>query len=124
MAENSSYTSLFGRLIQEVRRYLTLQKEYVMMDTADKLTVILSTVAIAIICLTLGAMALFFITFALAYWIGAVIENLPLGFLSIAILHLALLTLFYYNRNRWIIQPLARIIVRLFINKEEEEGNE
>lgn len=124
MADDTSYTSLFGRLIQEVRQYLTLQKEYVMMDTADKLIVILSTVAIAVVCLALGVMALFFVTFALAYWIGTAIDNQPLGFLSIAILHLALLALFYYNRNKWIVQPLARIIVRLFVNKEEETDNE
>lgn len=121
MAENTSYTSLFGHLIQEVKQYLSLQKEYVLMDTADKLIVILSSVAIAVICIVLGAMVLFFLTFALAHWIGAVTNNVPLGFLCIALFHLATLALFYRNRNKWVIQPLARAIIRLFVSKEEVE---
>ena len=119
MADNTSYTSLFGHLIQEVKQYLSLQKEYVLMDTADKLIVILSSVAIAVVCFVLSAMALFFLTFALAHWIGAVTDNVPLGFLCIALFHLAILVLFFRNRNKWIIQPLARAIVRLFVSKEE-----
>lgn len=121
MADNTSYTSLFGHLIQEVKQYLSLQKEYVLMDTADKLIVILSSVAIAVVCFVLGAMTLFFLTFALAHWIGAVTDNVPLGFLCIALFHLAILVLFFRNRNKWIIQPLARAIVRLFVSKEETQ---
>ena len=121
MADNTSYTSLFGHLIQEVKQYLSLQKEYVLMDTADKLIVILSSVATAAVCFVLGAMALFFLTFALAHWIGAVTDNVPLGFLCIALFHLAILVLFFRNRNKWIIQPLARAIVRLFVSKEETQ---
>ena len=121
MADNTSYTSLFGHLIQEVKQYLSLQKEYVLMDTADKLIVILSSVAIAVVCFVLGAMALFFLTLALAHWIGAVTDNVPLGFLCIALFHLAILVLFFRNRNKWIIQPLARAIVRLFVSKEETQ---
>ena len=121
MADNTSYTSLFGHLIQEVKQYLSLQKEYVLMDTADKLIVILSSVAIAVVCFVLVAMALFFLTFALAHWIGAVTDNVPLGFLCIALFHLAILVLFFRNRNKWIIQPLARAIVRLFVSKEETQ---
>lgn len=121
MADNTSYTSLFGHLIQEVKQYLSLQKEYVLMDTADKLIVILSSVAIAVVCFVLSAMALFFLTFALAHWIGAVTDNVPLGFLCIALFHLAILVLFFRNRNKWIIQPLARAIVRLFVSKEETQ---
>ena len=100
MADNTSYTSLFGHLIQEVKQYLSLQKEYVLMDTADKLIVILSSVAIAVVCFVLGAMALFFLTFALAHWIGAVTDNVPLGFLCIALFHLAILVLFFRNLMR------------------------
>ena len=104
-----------------MKKYLSLQKEYVLMDTADKLIVILSSVAIAVVCFVLGAMALFFLTFALAHWIGAVTDNVPLGFLCIALFHLAILVLFFRNRNKWIIQPLARAIVRLFVSKEETQ---
>ena len=101
-----------------------MQKEYALMDTADKLTVILSTVAIAAVCFVLGAMILFFLTFALAYWIGDLTGNLSLGFISIAVFLVLVLLIAYSKRNAWIIQPLARMMIRLFVNKEEKNNEQ
>ena len=119
MNPEGKYTDNFRNLLEEAKRYLSLQKEYALMDTADKLTVILSTVAIAAVCIILGAMILFFLTFALAYWIGNITGNLSIGFISIAAFLLLMLFIVYQKRNAWIIQPLARMMVRLFVNKEQ-----
>lgn len=119
MNPEGKYTDNFRKLLEEAKRYLSLQKEYALMDTADKLTVILSTVAIAAVCIILGAMILFFLTFALAYWIGNITGNPSIGFISIAAFLLLILFIVYQKRNAWIIQPLARMMVRLFVNKEQ-----
>ena len=111
MNTEEKYTDNFRKLLQETKQYLNLQKEYALMDTADKLTVILSTVAIAAVCFVLGAMILFFLTFALAYWIGNLTGNLSLGFFSIAVFLVLVLLIAYTKRNAWIIQPLARMMI-------------
>ena len=94
------------------------------MDTADKLTVILSTVAISAICFVLCAMILFFLTFALAYWIGNLTGNLSLGFISISALLAIILLIAFKKRNAWVVQPLARMMVRLFVTKEETNNEQ
>ncbi|MBR4855223.1 MAG: phage holin family protein [Bacteroidaceae bacterium] len=124
MNTEEKYTDNFRKLLQETKQYLNLQKEYALMDTADKLTVILSTVAIATVCFVLGAMILFFLTFALAYWIGNLTGNLSLGFISIAVFLVLVLLITYSKRNAWIIQPLARMMIRLFVNKEEKNNEQ
>ena len=124
MNTEEKYTDNFRKLLQETKKYLNLQKEYALMDTADKLTVILSTVAIAAVCFVLGAMILFFLTFALAYWIGNLTGNLSLGFISIAVFLVLVLLIAYSKRNVWIIQPLARMMIRLFVNKEEKNNEQ
>ncbi len=124
MNPEGKYTDNFRKLLEEAKRYLSLQKEYALMDTADKLTVILSTVAIAAVCIILGAMILFFLTFALAYWIGNITGNLSIGFISIAAFLLLMLFIVYQKRNAWIIQPLARMMVRLFVNKEQVKNEQ
>lgn len=124
MNTEEKYTDNFRKLLQETKQYLNLQKEYALMDTADKLTVILSTVAIAAVCFVLGAMILFFLTFALAYWIGDLTGNLSLGFISIAVFLVLVLLIAYNKRNAWIIQPLARMMIRLFVNKEEKNNEQ
>lgn len=124
MNTEEKYTDNFRKLLQETKHYLNLQKEYALMDTADKLTVILSTVAISAICIVLCAMILFFLTFALAYWIGNLTGNLSLGFISISALLAIILLIAFKKRNAWVVQPLARMMVRLFVTKEETNNEQ
>ncbi len=119
-----NYTNNIQSLWIEIKNYLELQKEYLKLDTAEKLTVLLSAVATAAVCLTIGAMALFFLLFALALWFGQMIGNLFVGFLIMGILLLLMMVIVYTKRKQWIIQPLSRLIVGLFINEEEEEEAE
>jgi hypothetical protein len=116
------YTEDIKEIILEVKHYLNLQKRYLAIDAAEKTTVILSAVAIAAICLLLGAIILLFLTFALAYWIGSLLGSIPFGFLATSCIVALLLILFYCKRRAWITQPLARMMAQLFVdNKEEEE---
>ena len=124
MNTEEKYTDNFRKLLQETKHYLNLQKEYALMDTADKLTVILSTVAISAICFVLCAMILFFLTFALAYWIGNLTGNLSLGFISISAILAIILLIAFKKRNAWVVQPLARMMVRLFVTKEETNNEQ
>ena len=64
-----NYSSDLQSLWAEVKNYLELQKQYLMMDTAEKLTVLLSAVAIAAVFLILGVVMLFF--FVIAFGISS-----------------------------------------------------
>lgn len=121
MLGTGKYTEEFKEIILEVKHYLNLQKEYLAIDAAEKTTILLSAVAIAAICILLGGIILFLCTLAFAYWIGDILDNLPLGFLTMATIVALLLLLFYCKRNTWVIQPLARMAARLFVDKNEEE---
>ena len=57
-------------LLQETRSYVGLQKEVLVLETREKLSIILSRLAIAVVCLVLGGMVLLFFSFFLAYIIG------------------------------------------------------
>jgi len=119
-----SYSDNLQSLWTEIKHYLELQKQYILMDTAEKLTVLLSAVAVAVLCLTLAAMALFFLLFTLATWIGHIVGNPAIGFLVMGFILLLLTVVVYACRKRWIVQPLSRLVVGLFVNEEEEEEAE
>lgn len=127
------YTTQFRTLFTELQRYLRLQKRYLALDTAEKLVALLSTVAVVLVCFVLGAIMLFFLTFALALWIGRIVDNAALGFLCIGAVLMLSLYIFYKNRTSWIIMPIARFVVGLFAHTgaeldsedtEEEESHE
>ena len=118
------YTTQFRTLFTELQRYLRLQKRYLALDTAEKLVALLSTVAVALVCFVLGAIMLFFLTFALALWIGRMVDNAAIGFLCIGTVLMLGLYIFYKNRTNWIIMPIARFVVGIFAHTGEEIDSE
>lgn len=115
-----NYAESIQKLWDESKVYLELQKRYLKLDTAEKLTVLLSVTATAVLCLTLGAMALFFLLLALANWFGHLIGNQTLGYLCMGVLLLLTMGICYAGRKRWIVQPLARLIAGLFVGEEHD----
>ena len=118
------YTTQFRTLFTELQRYVRLQKRYLALDTAEKLVALLSTVAVFLVCFVLGAITLFFFTFALALWIGNMVDNNAGGFLCIGAALMMGLYIFYKNRTSWIIKPIARFVVGLFAQTEADLDSE
>lgn len=115
------YTESLRKFWLETKGYLELQKEYLTLDAAEKLIVLLSAAALGVICLVIGAMALFFLLFALAAWVGQLSGSVALGFLIMGVVLLLLMAIVYFKRKQWIIQPLARLVVGLFVHDDNEE---
>ena len=118
MFSNSKNIESIGKLLLEFKKYLELQKEFVKLDATEKMTVILSAILIVTVLLLLGSIVLLFLTFALAYYLGDVLGSLSLGFGLISAFILLLTVIFYLNRNRMVIQPMARFMTKLILTKE------
>ena len=119
MFSNSKNRESIGKLLLEFKKYLELQKEFVKLDATEKMTVILSAILIVTVLLLLGSIVLLFLTFALAYYLGDVLGSLSLGFGLISAFILLLTVIFYLNRNRMVIQPMARFMTKLILTKED-----
>ena len=119
MFSNSKNIESIGKLLLEFKKYLELQKEFVKLDATEKMTVILSVILIVTVLLLLGSIVLLFLTFALAYYLGDVLGSLSLGFGLISAFILLLTVIFYLNRNRMVIQPMACFMTKLILTKED-----
>ena len=119
MFSNSKNIESIGKLLLEFKKYLELQKEFVKLDATEKMTVILSAILIVTVLVLLGSIVLLFLTFALAYYLGDVLGSLSLGFGLISAFILLLTVIFYLNRNRMVIQPMARFMTKLILTKED-----
>ncbi len=119
MFSNSKNIESIGKPLLEFKKYLELQKEFVKLDATEKMTVILSAILIVTVLLLLGSIVLLFLTFALAYYLGDVLGSLSLGFGLISAFILLLTVIFYLNRNRMVIQPMARFMTKLILTKED-----
>ena len=101
-------------LILETRSYVGLQKKALLVEIRDKLSVILSRLAIAVVCLVLGGMVLLFFSFFLAYVLGQALGNTALGFACITGLVLLFLIIFWNMRTKWVILPITKMLHELF----------
>ena len=106
-------------LLLEGRSFANLQKKALLAGTRDKLTVILSRLAIAVVCLVLGGMVLLFFSFFLAYILGQAFDNTALGFACVTAFVLLLLLIFWHWRKQWVIIPITNMLYNLFVVDEE-----
>lgn len=120
MFSGKKHIESIGKLFLEFKNYLELQKEFIKLDATEKLTVILSATLITLVILILGSITLLFLIFALAYYLGDALGSLSLGFALIAAFLLLATIVFYLNRNRMIVQPIARFVTKLILTKEDE----
>ena len=107
----------------EVKTYLELQKEYLKLDSAEKLSVLLSAVATAAVCLILALAALFFFVIAFALWLAKMV-GAAWSFTIVGGAMLLIIIILLLFRKRWIVQPVTRFVAGLFVGEDEEEDEE
>lgn len=111
------------QLFAEVKKYLALQKQYTLLEVAEKLTILLSALILILIVIILGMVALFYLSFTVAYLLAPVLGSVMLSFALITLIVVMLMIAVISFRRTLIINPMARFIAHLFIpnsNKDEQ----
>ena len=113
MFANEKTTAQMGHLFDEAKRYWELQKQHLCLNSAEILTRLFSTLVLVLILILVGSLVLLFGSFALAYWLGELLDSMLLGFGIIAGVLLLLALLVYANRYSWIVRPTTQFMVSL-----------
>lgn len=103
-------------LFTEVKHYVDLQKDYVKLDITHKLTILLSTLILILVLVVLGMIAMFYLSFTLAYVLEPLVGGLTTSYAIITGGILLLGALIYGCRQRLIIQPLTNFLANLLLN--------
>lgn len=106
-------TAQMQQLLEEGKEYLSLQKRYWGLQTAEMLTKLLTAIVVWAIIILAGTIVMLFASFALAMWIGKLMNNSIAGFAIMAGVTAILITIVYANRKKWIMAAIARFIVNL-----------
>ena len=72
------------QLFVEFKKYLKLQKEYTKLEITEKLSILLSALVLLSVVIILGMVALFYLSFALAYILDPLVGGLMVSFSIIA----------------------------------------
>ena len=104
------------QLFFDFKKYLELQKKYTQLEVAEKLTILLSTLILVLLVVILGMVALFYLSFTLAYILDPIVGGLMVSFAMISCFHIALIVAF---RKKIIINPMTKFIAGLFIDNNK-----
>lgn len=109
----------FRQLFIEFKKYLNLQKEYAKLEITEKLTTLLSALVLLLVVVIFGMVALFYLSFALAYVLGPHVGGLMVSFSIIACFHILLIILVIVFRKKLIINPMVNFIAGLFFDNDK-----
>ncbi len=112
-------TNITG-LVEGVKRYLRLQKDYVLLEVVEKMTVLLSTILLIFILVVFGMMALFYALFALAYWMAPFVGGMTVSFAIITLVMVLITVFVYLLRSRLISKPIAVFIAKLLFSSRKK----
>lgn len=113
---NEQTTAQMSQLFEEARQWWGLQKQFVSLHATEVLTRLFAAIALWGILILVGSMVLLFGSFALAYWLGEMLNSTMLGFGIIALVLLLAVMLVYANRRNWILLPITRFMVSLLVS--------
>lgn len=111
------------RFIASVKRYLGLQRDFVMLTLAEKITVILAVVILALVIFALLLTATVFMVIGLSKWLGDVFGCAGLGYACGGVVYVLLAIVVYLNRIRWIVNPVARFIADELLGTASDDAD-
>lgn len=104
-----------AQLVDVLKDYIGLQKEYVKLDVIDKVVRLVTGLTLAIVFVILGVAVLFYLSFALIYWMEP-LTGIALAFFIVAVLFAVVLLFVFINRKSWIERPLVRFLANTLLN--------
>jgi len=116
MLSSDKNVETIAQLVEVLKHYLGLQKEYLKLDVIDKVVRLLTAAALAMLFFLLVIAVMMFLSFAVAFWLGRYIGMAP-AFFIIAGAHLLLIVLFVTFRHSWIERPLVHFLANLLMSK-------
>ncbi len=113
MFNNDKTVENFQQLFQEVKSYVELQKEYTKLELTEKLAVLLSTLLMVSVLFILGVIALFYLMFAIAYFLEPLVGGLKYSFTIITGVNVLLIALVVIFRRQWLVTPTVNFLAKL-----------
>lgn len=104
-------------IFDQSKSWLRLELEYAKLTVAEKLTLLMSSLILGFVCLLLGVVVLIMLAFSLAEAFR-LLMNPALAYLATAGAICVLLALLYLLRKPLLLNPIARLITRIFFDRK------
>lgn len=114
MASNESGGKIHT-LLTEVKQYIDLNIEYARLTVAEKMAVLLTTVATVTVTGVLALLIFFFVSIAAVHWLALAGMSVALAYSIMAAFYVLLLALLWVFRRQLVINPIVRFVTKLLM---------
>ena len=115
MISSDKNVESIGQLINELKEYFLLQKEFVQLDIIDKVVRIVAVLVLGIVVFILTLLVLFYLSFAVVHWLEPLVGT-AWAFAIISAFFLLLLVLAFVLRKPLIEKPLVKFLSETLMN--------
>ena len=115
MLSSDKNVESIAQLIEVLKNYIGLQKEYLKLNVIEKAGRLVTALTVAIIFIIFGVAVLFYLSFAIIHWMEP-ITGLGLAYFLMSTVFFLLLILVYLFRKSWIERPLVRFLADTLLN--------
>lgn len=115
MFSNDQNIETIGQLVDTLKHYAGLQKEYLRLTAVEKTVRVLTAIAMTAIIGLLMVFVVIFLSFAAAFAMGPVIGQVA-AFSIIAGAYVVILLLVLIFRKSWIERPLVHFLASLLLD--------
>lgn len=105
-----------AQLVETLKHYIGLQKEYAKLDVIDKVVRLVTAASMVFIFCIMFMLMLIYISFAIAWALEPVVGIVG-AYLIVASFYLVALLLFITFRKQWIEKPLVKFLANLLLSK-------
>lgn len=114
MLSSDKNVESLAHLIEVLKDYIGLQKEYLKFDVIDKLVRLITALTLSIILFILVIAILFYLSFAAVYWMAPTVGTAT-AFAVVSAFFFMLLCLVVIFRKAWIERPLIRFMTNTLL---------
>lgn len=111
--------SSIHRIVSGIKRYVGLQREFVMLTLAEKLTIILTAILVTCIIMLLALLVLVFVSLTLSSLLAEMTGSEVLGYGIVSLFYIIVAIVVYANRGRWIANPIANFLATSLLDGEK-----
>lgn len=114
MFSNDKNIETIAQFVEGTKKFISLKSEYIRLNVVEKTVRLFTVIMMMIILTTIFMLALIYISFALAYFIGSFIGN-AWGFCIVGGIYMLLFIICIIGRKRWIERPLVRFLASMLM---------
>ena len=116
MFSNDRNIETIGQLVEALKQYLGLQREYLKLDVIEKVVRLITVITLTVVLSLLVLIFLIYLSFAAAYALAPLVGT-AWAFVIVVAVYLVIFLLVLIFRKRWIERPVVKFLASLLMEQ-------